>query len=366
MSVNAPAHNEFEIVVFGPSWGESILFHYGNNDWAIIDSCIDEETKLPAAINYLNSIGVDHQNAVKQIVISHWHDDHLKGMASIIKECTAAKLNCSSAYFSREFLKLVNLNNQISMLHTDTGLSEFERIMCLLRETNRKLHHAAQDRLLAKEIVATGVNFEFYAVSPSDSSISNFLNWVTTNFPVEKETERKIPAPSGNEAAIVNLVSINDNHILLGADMLEYRDKDRGWNAILKSVAFLHKKVCFLKIPHHGGQSGHNQELWESRIDDDAVCILTPWSRNEGLPSHEDINRICALQDQVYATAKVRLSKKYKRDHAVSKLIRKTASGMRVASTSSGYIRSRRNIDFSTPWEIVLNGEACQLAQARD
>jgi hypothetical protein len=54
-----PFENEIEVTVFGPGFGESILMHLGKNCWAIVDSCIDKATKNPAALSYLEQIGVD-------------------------------------------------------------------------------------------------------------------------------------------------------------------------------------------------------------------------------------------------------------------------------------------------------------------
>lgn len=48
-----PAHDELEVSVFGPGYGEAIVIHLGENEWILIDSCIEPESKEPAAIHYL-------------------------------------------------------------------------------------------------------------------------------------------------------------------------------------------------------------------------------------------------------------------------------------------------------------------------
>jgi len=77
----APQPHELDVVVFGPGVGESILLHLGESDWFVIDSCKYPGEKTPAALKYLPSIGVDPSVSVKRILATHWHDDHIKGLA---------------------------------------------------------------------------------------------------------------------------------------------------------------------------------------------------------------------------------------------------------------------------------------------
>ena len=84
-----PGKNEFEITLFGPGYGESVVLHVGNGAWIVVDSCIDKEN-TPVAIHYLNRLGVDPAEAVTLVVATHWHDDHIRGMARLVAACTNA------------------------------------------------------------------------------------------------------------------------------------------------------------------------------------------------------------------------------------------------------------------------------------
>jgi len=97
-----PKHDEIEVSVFGPGYGECILIHAGDNEWIIVDSCIDSVSREPAAMQYLKGIGVNSNEAVKFIIASHWHDDHIRGMSSIVNSCQNAKFVCPSAMLSEE------------------------------------------------------------------------------------------------------------------------------------------------------------------------------------------------------------------------------------------------------------------------
>jgi glyoxylase-like metal-dependent hydrolase (beta-lactamase superfamily II) len=90
---NPPQDDELEISIFGLGYGESILIHLGRQEWMIVDSCIDHASKQPSSLKYLHSIGVDPSESVKLIVATHWHDDHIRGLATIVDTCKVAQYN---------------------------------------------------------------------------------------------------------------------------------------------------------------------------------------------------------------------------------------------------------------------------------
>ena len=70
-----PNPNEFLIVVLGgPSEGESIVVHLGDNRWMIIDS--GKVGNDVMAVKYFVDNGIPFEN-VDIIVCTHWHADHV-------------------------------------------------------------------------------------------------------------------------------------------------------------------------------------------------------------------------------------------------------------------------------------------------
>ena len=100
-----PGKNVFEITLFGPGYGESVVLHVGNGAWIVVDSCIDQKN-TPVAIDYLNRLGVDPAEAVTLVVATHWHDDHIRGMARLVAACTNAKFCCAGVLCRKEFLEV--------------------------------------------------------------------------------------------------------------------------------------------------------------------------------------------------------------------------------------------------------------------
>jgi len=95
-----PHTNEFEIVLFGPGYGESILLHVGGGRWVVIDSCLDG-SKNPVSLEYLTQIGVEPSGAIKAVIATHWDEDHIRGMTSILQRCPDAEFCCAGAFDRR-------------------------------------------------------------------------------------------------------------------------------------------------------------------------------------------------------------------------------------------------------------------------
>ena len=85
-----PRDGEFELTLLGPGYGESVVMHVGAGVWVLVDSC--GRADAPAALEYLAKVGVDPAEAVKLIVASHWHDDHMRGMAHLAHTCTVVDI----------------------------------------------------------------------------------------------------------------------------------------------------------------------------------------------------------------------------------------------------------------------------------
>ena len=98
---SSPAAKEIEVTLFGPGYGEAVVVHLGEGVWILIDSCIDPNTKTPASLHYLQSIGVD-LGGVRTVIASHWHDDHVRGISQIAAKCATADFVLSAVFNTKE------------------------------------------------------------------------------------------------------------------------------------------------------------------------------------------------------------------------------------------------------------------------
>ncbi len=131
--VQPPAESEIEISVFGPGFGESVVAHLGQKQWLVIDSCLNRDTGNPAALDYLNAIGVPHENVVL-VVASHSDSDHIRGLAAILRHCTGASFVTSAAMSSEEFRTLLGNWRAARVLAIKGGLDEMNEIYEILRD----------------------------------------------------------------------------------------------------------------------------------------------------------------------------------------------------------------------------------------
>jgi len=133
-----PTTNQLEIVVFGPGTGECVLLHLGDGDWFVVDSCRYVGSENPVASEYLSAIGVDYTSAISQILATHWHDDHIRGLAQLVKNCPEAKLAISAALESDQFFQLVLEIDESRKLVSGTSTSnEFAEILDIMDKKNR-------------------------------------------------------------------------------------------------------------------------------------------------------------------------------------------------------------------------------------
>ncbi len=75
-----PDSDEYEVSVFGKGYGESIVVSCGHEDYIIIDSFINPITGRPIALDYLGCMGMTYTR-IKQVIITHWHDDQIRGIS---------------------------------------------------------------------------------------------------------------------------------------------------------------------------------------------------------------------------------------------------------------------------------------------
>jgi hypothetical protein len=374
VSIDAPANNQIEISLFGPGYGESILIHIGDGNWILVDSCINPINNKPAALDYLQQIGVNLSESIKLIVATHWHDDHIRGLAEVFQQCTSAEFVISGALCSKEFLTLINAYGKRSIMESSEtfGVNEFYHIMEILKDRqkiepeNARLKYAISDRLLWKSSSLSPssiYNCEVYSLSPSDESKTRSLRNIGKLIPRPGQLKRRILAIPPNDAAVVLWIKIGCNNILLGSDLEKTDEPNTGWSIIVDSKLRPQEKAVFYKIPHHGSRSADLESVWDEMLVSNPVAGLTPFVRGSvNLPKQEDVSRICSKTDYAYSTALPKQKRLRFKDSVVDKTIRETVKNIKMVIPSTGQIRLRnKDINTLADWEVDLFGDAVPL-----
>ena len=346
-----PADDEVEVSLFGPGIGECVVLHLGLDAWIIVDSCIDRASREPAALQYLRELGVDVSVAVKRVVVTHWHDDHLEGAATILREAESAKFVCAAALRVAEFQTLVGSSD--SALMVSSGVAEFASILETLRERRppgvRKESvgpiFAKADTVIYRRGPESGLAADVYALSPSDGAM--MLSWheVTGLLvgPAQGQPKRRAVSLQPNKVAVTLWVTVGNHRILLGADLEEGPNPLLGWKAVVNSETRPAGKAIVLKVAHHGSRNADNPDVWERMVAANPYAVVTPFSfGGVFLPTPQDIGRLLSRSDRVYSTAKPGGTRPRPRIGAVDNLADRLTRDRRTLRTSSvGHVRLR-------------------------
>lgn len=353
-----PRPDEIEVSIFGPSYGESVVVHTGNNEWLIVDSCNYPSSREPIPLNYLKQLGVEPSRDVKLIVATHWHDDHVRGLSSIFRECESAEFVFSEAVASEYFITLAKLLGGGSFVDEGPcGVDEFCAILTTMEERRRTEGNrwispilAGANKRLWQNQRSRGNTSDLpeckpcvvYSLSPSDTASVLAKSKIAELIPESKDTKKRIPNLGTNYFSVVLWIDFEECAILLGADLEELGEPTLGWSAILVSKARPAGKAFLFKIPHHGSKTGHHPDLWSEMIEADPVAILAPCVRGANrLPTSGDITRLLSYTNETYITSLPVPKRRRKRDRTTEKLIHETVRSLKEVYFSTGQVRVR-------------------------
>jgi hypothetical protein len=357
--VSRPSPDEIEITVFGPGYGESILVHLGDGEWIVVDSCLDRDR--PVVLDYLADIGVDASSSIRFVVATHWHDDHVRGIARVFCAARTSKFVCSTALRDQEFLALLELFGDMPLTHAQ-GLREMRGVVAEVRSrgkqalvwagANRRIHFrgtpAAPER-----------NCEVFSLSPTDAGILRSKAHFAELLPVARRPKRALPDVGPNHAAVAMWIRVGSRILLLGSD-LEETSGLRCWSDVVASSGRPRDPAAVIKIPHHGSETGEHPGIWSELCSPRPIGIATPFIRGRvALPTNADVARACARTSDLYLSSPPVERRSRSRSGAVAKTVDAVTRRFRDASGPMGWVRLRAPISNpAAPWTRDLFGAA--------
>lgn len=366
-----PADDQVEITFFGPGFGESILVHLGCGEWIVVDSCVPPGSHIPAPLWYLEKIDVDPAEAVKLVIATHWHDDHIRGLGRVFEACTSAQFCTSQVIGTEEFIDMALHHQTRNHAPFPSGCREILSVMKVLGDREEKgapfsaPKKAAPDRILyrlLKEKSGHGCECSVFALSPSDKEINLFLRDIANRLDKLHGERSRAPCPESNLGAVVVMVCIGDHALLLGSDLEEHGDPERGWTAIVNSGSRPRHTSPIFKIPHHGSSGAHCEAVWEHMLPQLPIAVVTPWNRGSKLPQPEDVERILGFTPFGLVTSTVSLPARKKFTPEIEKTFRDLNESPKPLQPRMGAVRLRnKGSDLSTNWHVKFFGSATQL-----
>ncbi len=333
-----PAADELEISIIGPGRGECVILHLGNNDWCIVDSCISRDSHEPAALEYLKTLNTEALQGVRLVIASHWHDDHIRGLATTLRETPRASFACSSALQSEHFLKLVSMAEM--PIFGSSGVTEFSSIYDVILERKTQPMYASNNRKLLY-LRAEGRPFpvSVIALSPSDLTYTLALQQISKLLPQAGDRQRRIAPQDPNHASVAIWVEAGPRNILLGADLTHTGRTGEGWMAVVdKHQQEIPARI--FKVPHHGSENGDYPGVWTNLLTPNPVAVVTPFTAKVRLPRQSDLDRLSVATSHVYCTSEG-AGKPPPRDSSVERMIRSTGVERQVVQGKPGHVRVR-------------------------
>lgn len=362
-----PQPDELELSLFGPGVGECAVIHLGEGDWMVVDSCAHGPDRTPAALAYLESIDVDVSRQVKLIVVTHWHDDHIQGLAKLVRQAGQAQFACSAALQNQEFLVLVSGDRDIRMVANSSGVEQFSEVLDILEKrpgsyrTIGPDHWASEGKLLFQRGAPSQAGV--WALSPSSQTISDAHRSLADIVPRAGQPIRRFHHPKPNELSVALMVCAPTVQFLLGGDLETGRSTRHGWRAVLASNTIPGERATAYKVAHHGSENADLAGIWEEYLIAQPFALLTPYGKGrKPLPSGEDIARMKGRTERLYCTAWPPTCRPPRRESAVMRTMKETVRNHWAVPATMGHIRLRISInEESGPVDVVLNEGAVRL-----
>jgi beta-lactamase superfamily II metal-dependent hydrolase len=354
-----PSIDTAEITLIGTAggYGESIVVHLGDQNWAIVDSCRDPLNGSCLPLEYLQSIGVKVEEQVKLLVCTHWHNDHIKGLAELFTECEQAQFCFAPCTDVDKFLLFVNIEQLKTKDNQST--TEFAKCLDIATQRNTPIIRAIQDRTLLKLNIGDNT-CSIFSLSPSDATLKAYDIEVSTLIENVNSMGR-IVIEGPNSKSVALLLTIGKHNAILGADLEVCGNKFEGWTNILDNSQVINRdhKASFFKIPHHGSSNGYDLRVWDELLTKNAVGNLTPYNRSK-LPKIEMLSVYSGHTSNLYSTSDSSSAPKTKkRDRSIEKAIREIRPSLAEDRYTKGIVRSRISLnDASAEWVIDTFGPA--------
>ncbi|MER5522556.1 MBL fold metallo-hydrolase [Streptomyces sp. NPDC002763] len=337
-----PAPDQVEVSVFGPGVGECVVIHLGNGEWMVVDSCVRTGSKTPIAVEYLRNLGLNVAQSVKSVVATHWHDDHVKGISSLLREATNARFYAAGVFRRDEFLA-VSQRRHVASKFT-SGVEELASVRAIIAERKAAGGGALETVTAVNRISASPDRAvrEIWALSPSAEDAERGFEHIASIIDSVAGKAARLPSLPPNDVSVVLHLETPVGGILLGGDLEHHPStRARGWHAVLDHPGRPIGASTFYKIPHHGSENADCPEIWQHLLKSQPICVLTPFERGKTpLPRPSDIERLQTRVDKIFVTSTRRYAAA-RRDRAVDKVINEAIRSFRPNNLQMGHIQAR-------------------------
>jgi hypothetical protein len=291
-----PDIDELEVSIFGPGRGECVVIHVPSGPWLIVDSfAVRSPTgDVPVAVEYLRRLKVSD---VAGFFITHWHDDHTRGAADIIRAFPASlkRVGLPSAIGERELASFV-----ADLLPDKQRFKIVQELVAVISALNELsgIHSV---------VLGDGVSFQpspgcsLEVMSPSLDDLRHQAVTMASYLPGwTGPPPRRYDVNSG--CAVMRL-TCGPFGVMLYSDLDVGDDDKRGLRCIVKKYG-AGLRADIVKIGHHGSETAYYPPALAAGNADQAVGAITPFpARGEALPRRKHVAQYKAALRAVHLTA---------------------------------------------------------------
>lgn len=345
---------EITLIGTGGGYGEACVVHLGDDNWILIDSCINPFTKKPLSLEYLESINIDIKNKVKLLICTHWHDDHINGMSEILSKAEKAGFAIASTHDKKKFLQLVKLDyEKLKAEASNASTIEFNNCIEILQKRGTHIKESSLDKLLAACTISDTHRCELISLSPSDYTIHEFTKEISSLITEYGQPNQKIIPKSPNAKSVAIFLKLGAHRAILGSDLEISKDPREGWDNIINNSLSIDKTSSLFKIPHHGSENGYHESIWLKLLDKNPISKLTPWNKKNKLPAPDMLKKYLEHTDKLYITSPFVNLKPKKRDKTTTRIIKDFNLKLSEVPYAKGIIRCRIDVTKDNAvWEI--------------
>lgn len=359
LSANPPTFEQLEVTVIGPGYGECVVIH-AEGEWTIIDSCRDARNKKPAAAEYLNRIGVTDP-AVKLISCTHWHDDHISGLAELYEQYSSADFALSGALKNSEFAKIIEIFKDWHLkqpLPISSGTDELGRVLGILQKSERRPKFAIANRQIWQS--SSGAS-RLIALSPSDETTMQAAAQFAAIVPSIWTDQIRAKDASPNHIAVAMHLTAGVHSVLLGSDLEEHGNPLTGWSAVVADADRPQNRSNLYKVAHHGSITAEHPRIWSDLLASSPISVMSPFSKARNpLPTQSQRQAIRTRSSRAFVTADLD-ARVLKRRGTVARFT--LQNNLRLAQPNLGWVRARISMsDPTAQWAIEYAGDAVEIA----
>jgi beta-lactamase superfamily II metal-dependent hydrolase len=346
-----PLSDEIEVTIFGPGYGEAIAVHLNDDTWALVDSCIDPDTRQPAQLSYLRQLGID-PSKIRTIVASHWHDDHVRGISILADSYPNAEIIVSSIFNKREALAFLAAYSGCVGSNLTKGTKELYAVI-----KSRKVFYV-QNRSIVFQSNSSLVSILATALSPLHEAVAQSIAHLAKYLPkADKGIGNASELPPNFESVAIH-IDFGSDAILLGSDLEE--DAKLGWSAILADKWSSQRKTSSVyKVAHHGSHTGDTPDIWSRLLIKDPIALMTPFVKGKHkIPESSDTARINSYTPNAYISSIA--TKKPKLQSGQLSRLSDVCKELCIKNPNFGAVRIRRKNAHGN-WTIEKFGAAAKL-----